>query len=184
MISSENTEPPYDKFEDVYGILPVQGWLTRAEARLLWDEARKTEGAILEVGCYQGRSTVLLASLKRPVHSVDPIEGFTTDYRPEEIEARFRQNILDRQLEAYVLFHRMRIENWPVRSVGFAYLDGDHTRLGTVNQISVACRCMPKVIAIHDIAEGGDGLAIKEVALDMLGPWDARVERLAVWRRL
>jgi hypothetical protein len=62
-----------------------------------------------------------------------------------------------------------------------AYLDGDHTYQGTYNQIKVAQRCLPSIIAIHDVNDNGGGKMIKEAALSLLGPWNERVERLAVW---
>lgn len=42
----------------------AQGWLTREQGRLLWDEARALgpDATALEIGSYQGRSTIVLAS--------------------------------------------------------------------------------------------------------------------------
>lgn len=42
----------------------VPGWFTRAQGQALWDAARDVPagGLILEIGCHQGRSTLVLAS--------------------------------------------------------------------------------------------------------------------------
>ena len=68
-------------------IRPIEGWLTDAEADVLIAAARHVcssfppDHAIVEVGSYQGRSTVALASVaaclapRMRVHAIDPHEG-------------------------------------------------------------------------------------------------------------
>ena len=55
----------------------VAGWLTPAEAELLYGYARVSDAPIVEVGSFQGRSSVVLAlgslhGLQQPVFCVDP----------------------------------------------------------------------------------------------------------------
>lgn len=192
------------RFEDVYPTLPGTGWLSEVEARLLWDSVNRTEGPILEVGCYHGRSSVLLASTGRPLYCVDPFEGFNSDDPDGRITERaWAQNIyskrcgpiypvplddptsamseaLNFRLPSVYLF-RQRVEDWEVKPVSFAYLDGDHTYSGTVNQIEKAKLCNPKVVAVHDVNDSGGGVEVKRACLELLGQWETRVERLAVW---
>jgi hypothetical protein len=171
-------------FEQIYETLPGNGWLSKVEARLLHSYAMPASGAILEVGCYQGRSTVLLASLGRQVYAIDPFSGFDEDDADgEKAHNAFWNNLLHRGLLNVVLF-RCKVEAWSPRPVGFAYLDGDHTYKGTVQQIRIALACKPKCIAIHDVNDTGDGANIKQAALQLLGPWTVRHERLAVWQLL
>ena len=54
----------------------ADGWLTEPEARLLWETALLTQGRILEVGVYRGRSITLLAQLNREMITVDPFDNF------------------------------------------------------------------------------------------------------------
>lgn len=168
-------------FEEVFASLPSDGWLSKEEARLLLSTAEKTSGPILEVGSYMGRSTCLLARLRRLIYAVDPWDDtFNTEKKGEETFHRFCENVA--ALEgAQVWPFRTRVEDWPHRNVGFAYLDGDHTYQGTVKQIEKALLCSPSAIAIHDVNDSGDGLDIKRAALQLLGPWTERKERLAVW---
>lgn len=167
-------------FEKLFESLPT-GWLTEVEARLLWDCVTRTEGDILEVGCYFGRSTVLLAASGRQVHSVDPFgDDFSTDLKGDEIYKRFQQNLHTRSIDN-VCHYRQKIENWQVTPCGLCYLDGDHTYDGTKLQIWKAQWCRPKIIAVHDVNDNGGGVEVKRACLEMLGPWKERVERLAMW---
>lgn len=169
------------RFEDVFPTLPGTGWLTENEARLLWDAARRTEGPILECGCYHGRSTILLAALGRPVHVVDPFAGFDSDDPTgEKTELAFLLNINERKI-TNVGVAKMRIEDWKPVPCSFAYLDGDHGPEGTRVQIQKALTAGAKVIACHDVNDDGEGLEVKNACLELLGGWNRRVERLAVW---
>lgn len=180
-------------FEDVYETLPANGWLTEIEARLLWEVARDAQGPILEVGCYYGRSTVLLASLNRPIYCVDPFSGFDSgDLSGEKVRTAFVENMNSRDIRLvfhlsdsrlipmppYVMLCEQRIEDWHIRPVGFAYLDGDHTYEGTLTQINVALAAGASTVAIHDITNA----AIFDAALKLLGLPDENIERLGVWR--
>jgi predicted O-methyltransferase YrrM len=66
----------------------VEGWMTDAQARRLWDGARRVGagGAIVEIGSFRGRSTIVLASGAADgvaVVAVDPHGG--GDRGPNEI---------------------------------------------------------------------------------------------------
>jgi hypothetical protein len=144
-------------FEEVYETLPGDGWLFKSEAELLWNAANATQGDILEVGCYKGRSTVLLASLGRLVHCVDPFDGFDSDLSGDDIIKIFWQNITSRGLDKNIIIYRNKVEIWTNRSIGFAYLDGDHTYEGTIRQINKAVMCGAQSFCIHDYATSGGG---------------------------
>lgn len=170
-------------FDEVYPTLPANGWLAEDEARLLWNFASQFKGSILEVGCYFGRSTVLLANLGRPLYCVDPFDGFTDDFTGDHIQASWQENLKSRDLSNVMQF-RVRVENWVSRPiVGFAYLDGDHTYEGTRAQIRAALNCGARGIAVHDVSNSGGGLPITRATSEMLGKWTDKTGTLAVWRR-
>lgn len=203
-------EPP--SFEAAWAAVPARGWLTEAEGRLLYRAAAETAGPLLEVGCYHGRSSALLAALGRPLHCVDPFRDFdTADPSGEATLAGWRAVMAERghrvlefpnQLglielaertgairtmadrpAADVFLFRQRVEDWAPRPVGFAYLDGDHTFEGSVRQAEIAVACGARVIAAHDVNDGGLGRLVRDGMVKVLGPFAERVERLAVWRR-
>lgn len=80
-----------------------------------------------------------------------------------------------------VHLYRQKIEDWSPIPVDLAYLDGDHTYAGTRVQVQKALLCNPKVICAHDVNDSGGGVEVKRACLELLGPWDERAERLAMW---
>ncbi len=169
-------------FDEVYTLLPGNGWLSEDEARLLWEVANATKGDILEVGCHQGRSSVLLAETFRRLHCVDPFVGFDSDDPSGEKACTAWLTNLASYL--HVSLEMNHVENWTPQPMGFCYLDGDHTFDGTVAQITKALACKPHAIGIHDVNDTGGGEAVKRAALAMLGPWTRRSGRLATWEGL
>jgi predicted O-methyltransferase YrrM len=76
-----------DTLADVRG---VEGWLTDAQASVLWDAASRVPegGAIVEIGSFRGRSAIVLARAsggRAEVVAIDPHAG--GDRGPQEIAA-------------------------------------------------------------------------------------------------
>ena len=70
-------------------VASVEGWMTDAQARRLWDAASRlaAPARIVEIGSFQGRSTIVLASAANDgveVVAIDPHAG--NDRGPQEIE--------------------------------------------------------------------------------------------------
>ena len=191
-----------ESFESVWARVPGEGWLEPAEGRLLYAEAGRVGGPILEVGVYKGRSTVLLAALGRPLYCVDPFAGFNDlDPSGERVKADWLHNVrlltgiepavvpaalaglnsVPDPADKITLWAR-RVEDWRPRPCGFAYLDGDHTRAGTLAQVRRALECDPTTIAVHDVNDSGDGYEVRKACEELIGPWRERVQKLAVWR--
>ena len=66
----------------------IEGWLTEAQARRLWDCARRVPpgGRVVEIGSFRGRSAVVIASALAEgaeLTAIDPHEG--SDRGPQEI---------------------------------------------------------------------------------------------------
>lgn len=170
-------------FQKIFHCCTSHGWLTEDEARLLVAYVEKCPvGDIVEVGCYMGRSAMLLSQLGRMLHCVDPWDNsFSTDFGGDEIYRRCKENVLS-VATSPVSFDRKRVEDWTPVPAAFVYLDGDHTEQGTRSQIIKTFQCNPAYIGVHDIADKGEGRIVREVAESLLGPALAIVGRLGIWR--
>lgn len=119
----------------------IGGWLHDDEARVLFDLAKVSEGPIVELGSYMGKSIICLGWGSRlgagyPVHSVDPHVGVpnpeygkwesgSTGTFPHLIKA-----IQYADLGQIVTPHKMTslqaVELFEDESLGLVYIDGDH----------------------------------------------------------
>src|SRR4051812_11760665 len=108
----------------------IDGWLTEAEAKLLFESAMALpeDATIVEVGSYRGRSTSLLAQTGRRVVAVDPlVKGFgqgngmnVSDHDDGKL-----QSVIDRYPNTeWIRAHSY--ECIPLESVDMLYIDGDH----------------------------------------------------------
>lgn len=76
-------------FEEAFeAVADVEGWMTRDQARKLWDRAAEldAEARVVEIGSFRGRSAIILASAAKPgveIIAIDPHIG--TDRGPQEI---------------------------------------------------------------------------------------------------
>ena len=87
------TETAAETFADALAaVSDVEGWMTDAQARRLWDTARSVPegGRIVEIGSFRGRSTIILAKAAHPsveLVAVDPHMGGDrgpNEYDPNE----------------------------------------------------------------------------------------------------
>ncbi|MDQ1738526.1 MAG: hypothetical protein QOE53_178 [Pseudonocardiales bacterium] len=120
-------------FETVFGqVREIGGWLTEAQARTLWDEARRVPagGLIVEIGSHQGRSTVVLAAAapQAKVIAIDPFVGGAM-FGGLATRDRFEANLVRAGLVEQVELRQARSTelrpSW-TEPVSFLYIDGKH----------------------------------------------------------
>lgn len=124
-----------EEFERAWAVADaIPGWLTRAQARLLYDEALKLPvgATMLEIGSHQGRSTVVLGSVASCTDScvvaIDPfVEGRLFGGAPTK--TKFFTHLEDagvthvvRHVEDYSTHAR---PGW-TEPLGYLYIDGKH----------------------------------------------------------
>lgn len=118
----------------------VEGWLSEGEAKYLYSLASHGpgQGALVEIGSWKGKSTIVLASGssaagREKVYAIDHHKGSPEHeglgYKEIDTEAEFRQNIGIAAIEEYVVPMVMRsdeaVQKWegPIRLL---WIDGDH----------------------------------------------------------
>lgn len=107
----------------------VDGWLTEAQARTLFDAARAVApGRVVEIGSHLGRSTIVLAAGGASVTAIDPFADGWRYGRPDT-QQRFRAHLaeagVDSRVDVRVGTSASVRSDWsqPVRLV---YVDGKH----------------------------------------------------------
>jgi predicted O-methyltransferase YrrM len=115
----------------------VDGWFGADEGRLLYRLAAAADpaGAIVEIGSWQGRSTIWLAAGARSgrgarVVAIDPHRGTSLRTGDESTEAALRANLaaagLSEGVDVVVATSEEAANGW-TRPVSLLWIDGDHS---------------------------------------------------------
>jgi predicted O-methyltransferase YrrM len=123
-------------FESAWAIAEqIPGWLTRAQAAMLWQAARRLErGAhIVEIGSHQGRSTVVLARAAQAAGArVTAIDPFVTGrlFGGPTTRDRFEENLTRAAVTDTVTllpeYSTKARPHWSGGAVDLLYIDGKH----------------------------------------------------------
>ncbi|GAB3258734.1 class I SAM-dependent methyltransferase [Alteromonas gracilis] len=147
------TRPDFDAAWEQ--IAPVGGWLTRDQARVLFETVRDlpTGATVVEIGSHQGRSTLTLA-LARPDVRIVAIDPF--------VEGRKFGGVATRAVfEETVAGVRDRVRLLPTTSrrayaawdgpVDLVFVDGKHDALSTALDLRWARHLPPSgTVLVHD----------------------------------
>lgn len=152
--------PPSATFEEAWeATAPIKGWLTRDQARMLWDGARSLpHGATLvEIGSHQGRSTLVLAKAVQPngghVIAIDPfVDGKLFGGQQTKvimIDNLTRSSVQD-TVELVPDYSTRLRPQWS-RPFEFLYIDGKHDYWTVSDDLKWAERLPPDApVFIHD----------------------------------
>jgi len=114
----------------------VPGWLSRLEGELLYSLAlgAPAHGCIVEIGSWQGKSTIWLAAGARSgrgarVIAVDPHRDTRFHADGEDTEVALRKNLaaagLSHQIDVVVATSERAVEGWK-QPISLLWIDGDH----------------------------------------------------------
>jgi hypothetical protein len=132
----------------------IDGWLTEAQARVLYDAARAVAPeTVVEIGSHLGRSTVVLAATGAAVTAVDPFPGDWRYGRPDT-EQRFRSHLahagVSSRVSVNVATSRAVRETWD-RPVRMVYVDGKHDMWSCLDDLRWTHFLQPgDTVLVHD----------------------------------
>jgi predicted O-methyltransferase YrrM len=178
----------------------IPGWLTRPEAAMLHYLADRAKGRIVELGSFQGRSTVALAhalvAANRPgtVLAVDTFEGSpehqpgATHFQAATVDASTGKvntlPLLRRHLATAGLADRVEIRRDTTRGaarrfageVGLLFVDADHAYRAVRRDLKAWLpHCRPDaVVVLHDV---GDHAGPTRAAADLLAKGFRRLDQ-------
>lgn len=123
------------------GVQQIPGWCREEEARLLYRLAGRVSerGAIVEIGSYQGKSTLALIRGSKPrgalVYAIDPYLEYVERDRPEQVFTGSTAADFLRNMVAHNAADRLRVimmpgediaPVWPYGPVDMVYIDANH----------------------------------------------------------
>jgi len=135
----------------------VTGWLTREQARRLFEAVRAlpARATVIEVGSHQGRSTIVLASARddATVVAIDPfVDGWK--FGGAATQERFARHVVDAGVADRIDLRVARSadvrRDWTA-PVGLVFVDGKHDVVSTLEDLRWA-RHLPAGgrILVHD----------------------------------
>ncbi len=151
----------------------VPGFLTEVEARMLAVMAACTpgDGAIVEIGSFKGKSTVVLATVAAhyglgQVVSIDPhtapsetcpdLEGEATSF--DEFLQSLKKAGVEQQVEAHREYSQEVAKSW-TRPIRMLWIDGDHTYKGAKSDFDLFAPFVMEggAVALHDTLHEFEG---------------------------
>jgi predicted O-methyltransferase YrrM len=187
------SEAPLPRFEDTWAYADqAGGWLTREQARLLWDEASSLRApTLLEIGSHQGRSTLVLAGAARRargrVIAIDPfVEGRL--FGGNATKQTFLSNLSEAHLEDLVELvedYSTRLRPGWQRPFDYLYIDGKHD-YWTVSDDLLWAESLPSgaPVLVHDAfsSVGVTAAILRHVLPGRRLRYERRVGSLALFR--
>lgn len=182
------------EFEEIWrSVKNVEGWLTRDQARELFEAARRVPSGstIVEIGSHHGKSTVVLAKARQPgvrVLAVDPFYDIRWGGGEKNLEI-FLETLYRHGVASTVALHRGTSVTADVDGpIGLVYVDGAHDRRSVLTDLDA---WMPRLAAggalyLHDaFSSPGVTLAILErLTMTRTFRYIGSSQTLAMFRRV
>ncbi len=154
------TDPHSTEFQQIWQTAStIPGWLTQAQAQLLYDAAQDLEpdSLLVEIGSHQGRSTVVLATAAQQraskVIAIDPfVEGALFGGTPtrEKFERNIEAAELTNTVELLNDYSTQARPGWTA-PIDYLYIDGKHDYWTLSDDLRWAVHLPPGApVLIHD----------------------------------
>lgn len=154
-------DPTDDAFTAAFAVADrVPGWLTRDQARRLWEHARALpDGAVVvEIGAHQGRSTLVLAQALRAVDDalLVTIDAFVDGPRyggtatRELLERNLVEAGVDRNVRVLAGRSQAHRQSW-TQPIDLLWIDGKHDYWTCSDDLRWAAHLPPRGrVLVHD----------------------------------
>lgn len=160
----------------------INGWLSEREVAFLYHASltcSRRSGVILEIGSWQGKSTVCLALAsaeagKAPVYAVDPHEGvlehdlwLSGQSSLDAFLSNIRQNDVNHLVVPVVRRSELLAPEWQL-PISLLWIDGDHSYEGAKRDFMLFSPFVVDggIIAFHDATQGDLPRVIRECLVD------------------
>lgn len=136
----------------------IPGLYRRGEAAFLYRLARR-KGTLVEIGCWQGRTTSLLVQAARvwgaEIVTIDPFSVMPAPHKQSSPEL-WRSNLKKLGLEAPHLYHMLSTDAaraYYHEAPAFVFIDGDHRHEAVLRDLRDWTPRLPVggVVALHDM---------------------------------
>lgn len=143
----------------------IKGWLSINEALFLRKAAlltKNNKSVIVEIGSYQGKSTIALACTNQKVYAIDPHQGKLDKGDVDPTYNNFVQNIINSGFEKKVSVikktSRQAVKNWH-QPISLLFIDGLHDYQNASFDYENWSKFVMDggVVAMHDAFCGWDG---------------------------
>lgn len=136
----------------------VSGWLSEDEGKAL--AALAAGKTVLEIGSYEGRSTICMAQAALGVCAVDPFDGRATT-SPQNTYATFKGNLAKYGVSDRVTIHvgtSKQIVPDLAERFDLVLIDGDHSTNAVLEDARLALRKLKRggLLCFHDYRRPGD----------------------------
>jgi hypothetical protein len=161
----------------------VQGWLNVKEQAILYALAKVTEGPILEMGCFKGKSTTSIflarqSNRQRPLHAVVDLFKDHLDAGRGDFESIFRANVAP--LAAPFDLRVLRISTFeaeaplleiirPFGAFNGIFVDADHSYASVLKDGLLAHKLLAPCgwVAFHDAIRWEGSVCVLPACLDI-----------------
>jgi glycosyltransferase involved in cell wall biosynthesis/predicted O-methyltransferase YrrM len=157
-----------DKYQDIQSAVEaITGFMVPGQEEYLFNKVKSLpqDAVIVEIGSFQGRSTVAMAyacvDTNRKIYSIDTWDGNDSDFSERQFFEIWQQNIQTNNLGQYVLplrgYSHDVLEQWQKLATGqaidFIFIDGSHQYTDVLKDFELS---FPLVkdggwIAFHDV---------------------------------
>lgn len=140
----------------VNAVEEIPGWLRPEDILKLYELAYFAPGPILEIGCYRGKSTMVIA--RALADRATRVPFFTLDVDPAALRATSRAAAEHGVGDRVLLVRgsaRACLRAMPALQPALVFIDGDHSRDGVRRDLDVLRNAVPDggILLFHDYAD-------------------------------